>query len=93
MATIFVATVRLVHNFKIVANNGHILYNVYKTGSIFITSRRISTEILSPKMEAKRTHGYNTVHKIPWVTKVYTFPLAGNIFGYSSESWTQFIAG
>jgi len=37
---------------------------------------------LSPKMEAKYTMGkiLNLVHKIPLVTKVYTFP--GYIFGY-----------
>jgi len=33
LCTISVATVRLVHNFKIVANNGHILNIVYKNGS------------------------------------------------------------
>jgi len=57
VVTIFVATVRLVHNFEIVANNGHILNNVYKNGSIFISSHRISMEILLPKMEAKCTMG------------------------------------
>jgi len=57
VATFSVPTVRLVHNFKIVANNGHNPINVYKNGSISMSSRRISTVKLSPKMEAKRTMG------------------------------------
>jgi len=36
---------------------------------------------LLPKMEAKK-HGYNIVHKMPWVTKVYTFPFPGYILCY-----------
>ena len=93
MATIIVPTVRLIHNFKFMAKYGHNPNNVYKIGSISKSSRRISTEKISPKMEAIRTIGYNIVHKIPWVTKVYTFPFPGYSFGHIRKSWTQFMAG
>jgi len=41
VATVFVPTVKL---FEIVTNNSHNLHNVYKNGSIFISSCRISRE-------------------------------------------------
>jgi len=87
----FVSIVRLVHNFIFVSNNGHIMNNVYKIGSIFILSCRICMEGFVAKDGSKMYSGYNHVHKIPWVTKVYIFPFAGYIFGNICKSWTQFI--
>ena len=42
---------------------------MYKNGSIIIFSRsRISMERFVAKVGSKMYHGYNLVHKIPWVT-------------------------
>jgi len=92
VVTIFVATVQLIHNFEIVANNSHILNNVYKNGSIFISSHRISMVVFVAKDGSKMYYGYNLVCKIPLATKVYTSPLPGYIFGYICQLCTQFIA-
>jgi len=55
LVTIFVATARLLHNIEILASNGHILNNVYKNGSIFASSRRISMERNVTKNGSKMT--------------------------------------
>jgi len=62
--------VRLIHNFKIVTNNGHILYNVYKNGSIYLSSSRVSMEEIVAKDGSKI---YIIVHKIPWLQKCMHF--------------------
>jgi len=91
--TIFVPTVRLIHNFEIVTNNSHIPNDVYKNGNILMSSCRISMEKNVAKDGSNTYHGYNIVHKILWVTKVYTFPFPGYIFGHIHKLWTQCSAG
>jgi len=81
--TIFVASVTCGHNFcthseactqfELVTNNVHILNNVYKNGSIFISSCRISSEKLLPKMEAKPTMGTILYTKYRWRQKCTLF--------------------